>query len=126
MDLIEDLVKDRFGTAVANELCQKPGLFEPGRLYKRIDISETLRDEFVRRGGDVNTRRDDVVPVLKKSLLGAASPFRKEARGRYRFLGHDGATERAFDGSARGGSFGCSLADQDRQGRTGRTGAALA
>ncbi|MYD71820.1 MAG: GIY-YIG nuclease family protein [Acidobacteria bacterium] len=106
MDLIEDLIKDRFGTAAANELCQKPGLFEPGRLYKRIDISKALRDEFVRRGGDANTRKDDVVPVLKKWLLGAASPFRKEARGRYRFLGHDGATEPAFDVSARGADEG--------------------
>ena len=87
MDLIEDLVKERFGTHVARELCQEPGLFEPGRLYARSYITETLRNDFVKRGGDHDTRNDAVARVLKKWLVSPDSPFRKEIRGRYRFLG---------------------------------------
>ena len=87
MNLIEDLVKDRFGTHVARELCQEPGLFEQGRLYARSHITETLRNEFVKRGGDDDTRNDAVARVLKRWLVGPDSPFRKELRGRYRFLG---------------------------------------
>lgn len=112
MDLVEDLVKEQFGTVVARELCRKSGLFEPGRLYRRIDIVGTLRDEFVRRGGDDSTRKDDVAPVLKKWLLGSDSPFRKEARGRYRFLGVDGAASRALGGDS-GGSAGSDAAEWD-------------
>ena len=97
MDLIKDLVRDRFGTAVAHELCKESGLFEQGKLYRRINITETLRDEFVKRGGDDDTSKGGVVGVLKKWLLGSASPFRKETHGRYRFLGFDGATEQALD-----------------------------
>lgn len=91
MDPIEDLVKERFGTNVARELSRKPGLFEDGKLYPRSHITETLRDEFVRRGGDDDTRKDAVARVLKKWLAAPSSPFRREMRGRYRFLGFDAA-----------------------------------
>ncbi|MDE0110589.1 MAG: GIY-YIG nuclease family protein [Bryobacterales bacterium] len=96
MDLIEDLVKERFGTAVARELSRKPGLFEHGKLYPRSHITETLRDEFVRRGGDDDTRKDAVARVLKKWLSGPSCPFRKEMRGRYRFLGFDATIGQAL------------------------------
>lgn len=102
MGLMEDLLQDRFGTDVARELCRMSGLFEQDRLYRRIEIVETLRDEFVRRGGDGHTRKDDVIPVLKKLLAGSASPFRKEVRGRYRFLGFDDTTGQTLDVDARG------------------------
>ena len=95
MDLIEDLVKERFGTHIARELCREPGLFEQGRLYARSHITETLRNEFVKRGGDDDTRNDAVARVLKKWLVGSDSPFRKELRGRYRFLGFGGVIELA-------------------------------
>ena len=96
MVLLEDLVEDRFGIIVARELCKQPGLFEQGKLYRRVVVAETLRDEFVRRGGDEDTSRDAVVRVLKKWLPGPASPFQKETYGRYRFIGSDGATEQAL------------------------------
>ncbi len=96
MDLIEDLVKERFGTDVARELSRKPGLFEHGKLYPRSHITETLRDEFVRRGGDDDTRKDAVARVLKKWLAAPSSPFRKEMRGRYRFLGFDATIGQAL------------------------------
>lgn len=112
MDLMDDLVKERFGADAARELCQKPDLFEQGTLYKRIEISETLRAEFVRRGGDNNTRTNDVSLVLKKRLIGSISPFRKEIRGRYRFLGFDGATEQVLAVDA-GGSAGSDAAKGD-------------
>lgn len=92
MDLLNDLIKDSFGAAAARELCRKSGLFEPGRLYRRIEISETLRKEFVRYGGDSGTTNTAVATVLKKWLLTRASPFRREMRGRYRFLGHERGT----------------------------------
>ena len=102
MNLIGDLVKDRFGTAVAHELCKESGLFEQGKLYRRDDIIEKLRAEFVKRGGDDDTPKAAVVSVVKKWLSGSASPFRKEMRARYRFLGFDGATEQAVDVEDRG------------------------
>lgn len=89
---IEDLVKERFGTDAARELSRIPGLFESGKLYPRSHITETLRDEFVRRGGDDHTRKDAVARVLKKWLAAPSSPFRKEIRGRYRFRGFDETT----------------------------------
>lgn len=97
MDIIKDLVKERFGTHVARELCQEPGLFERGRLYARSHVTEVLRDEFVQRGGNEDTGNDAVARVLKKWLVGPDSPFRKEMRGRYRFLGFGGAIEQAVD-----------------------------
>ena len=97
MDIIKDLVKERFGTHVARELCQEPGLFEQGRLYARMHITEILRDEFVQRGGNEDTGNDAVARVLKKWLVGPDSPFRKEMRGRYRFLGFGGSIEQAVD-----------------------------
>lgn len=87
MELLDDLVKERFGVAAARELCRRGGLFEPGRLYRRIEISEVLRREFVRHGGASGTTNAAVATVLKKWLLARASPFRREMRGRYRFLG---------------------------------------
>ena len=89
MDLLDELIKDSFGAAAARELCRRSGLFEPGRLYRRIEISETLRKEFVRRGGASDTTNAAVATVLKKWLLTRASPFRRETRGRYRFLGRE-------------------------------------
>ncbi len=112
MDLLEYLVKERFGIAVVRELCQKSGLFEQHRLYRRSEIVETLRHEFVKRGGDDNTRNDDVAPVLKKWLLGPSSPFEKVTRGRYRFLGFEGVTEQALDVEAQG-SAGSNAAKDD-------------
>ena len=79
MDLIADLVKERFGTDIARELCQKSSPFELGRLYSRSHITETLRDEFVKRGGASDTRKEAVANVLKKWLLGPDSPFRRRA-----------------------------------------------
>ncbi len=102
MDLIADLIKERFGTDIARELCQKSSLFELGRLYSRSHITETLRDEFVKRGGAGDTRKEAVANVLKKWLLGPDSPFRREARGRYRFLGSHGAIEQALHVKDRG------------------------
>ena len=96
MDLIADLVKERFETDIARELCQKSSLFELGRLYSRSHITETLRDEFVKRGRASDTRKEAVANVLKKWLLGPDSPFRRETRGRYRFLGSHGAIEQAL------------------------------
>ncbi len=90
MDLLDDLTKEPFGADAARELCRKSGLFEPGRLYRRIEISETLRREFVGHGGDSSTTTADVATVLKKWLFGSASPFQREMRGRYRFLGYEG------------------------------------
>ena len=87
MELLKDLIRGPFGTAAARELCRRSGLFEPGRLYRRVEISDTLRAEFVRHGGDPGTTSANVATVLKKWLLGSASPFRREMRGRYRFLG---------------------------------------
>ena len=112
MDLMADLVKDRFGADAARELCRKSGLFEQGRLYKRSEISETLRDEFVKLGGDHTTRKENVATVLKKWLRGSASPFQNPTRGRYRFLGFDSATEQALDVDARG-SAGSDVANGD-------------
>lgn len=97
MGLIEELAKERFGADAARELCRRPGLFERGRLYRRHEISRTLRDEFVRRGGAEGTTKDDVARVLKKWLLGRDSPFEKEMRGRYRFVRADGSTGRTPD-----------------------------
>lgn len=102
MDLAGDLVKDRFGITVARELCKKFGLFEQGRLYKRSEIAERLRDEFVRLGGSDDTTKDSVARVLKRWLLHPASPFRKEAPGRYRFLGFDRVTRQSLDMEDRG------------------------
>lgn len=87
MDLLDDLIKDSFAAAAARELCRTGGLFKPGRLYRRIEISEAMRREFVRRGGASDTTNTAVATVLKKWLLTRASPFRRETRGRYRFLG---------------------------------------
>ena len=89
MDLLEDLVRDPFGAAAARELCRRSGLFEPGRLYRRIEISDTMRREFVRQGGASGATNAAVAAVLKKWLLTSASPFRREMRGRYRFLGFE-------------------------------------
>lgn len=97
MELIEELAKERFGADAARELCRRPGLFEQGRLYRRHEISRTLRDEFVRRGGDEGTTKDDVARVLKKWLLGRDSPFEKEMRGRYRFVRAGGSAGRVLD-----------------------------
>ncbi len=85
MDILDDLVKERFGRAAVRGLCEKPGLFEPGRLYRRVDICEKLRAEFVTLGGDAATTKEDVAVALKTWLHGPDCPFRKEARGRYRF-----------------------------------------
>lgn len=90
MALLDDLIKEPFGADAVRELCGKSGLFSPGRLYRRIEISERLREEFVEHGGDSSTTNANVATVLKKWLLASASPFRREARGRYRFLGHEG------------------------------------
>ena len=102
MDLVRDLVKHRFGITVARELCEKFGLFEQGRLYRRSDISGTLRDEFVRRGGSDDTTKDSVARVLKKWLLHPDSPFQKEARGLYRFLGSGGVIGQSLEVADRG------------------------
>ena len=97
MDLMENLVKERFGTDAAHELCRVPGLFEPGKLYRRVQISETLLTEFVRRGGVDTTRKEQVANVLKKWLRGPSSPFRKERRGLYWFVGFDGQSEQELE-----------------------------
>ena len=102
MDLLNDLIKDPFGAAAARELCRRSGLFEPGRLYRRIEISETLRKEFVRRGGASGTTNAAVATVLKKWLLTRASPFHREMRGRYRFLGLERENE-GYAGAGVGG-----------------------
>lgn len=103
MDLLEDLVRDPFGAAAARELCRRSSLFEPGRLYRRIEISDTMRREFVRRGGASGTTNAAVGTVLKKWLLTPASPFRREMRGRYRFLGFEKGI-REYSGAGAGAS----------------------
>ncbi len=97
MDIMGDLVKEPFGTDAAHELCRVPGLFEPGKLYKRVQISETLRSEFVKRGGVDTTTKDQVAKVLKKWLLGRSSTFRKERRGLYRFVGFNGQSDQELE-----------------------------
>ena len=87
MDLILELAKEPFGAEAARELCRLPGIFNVGELYKREIICELLREQFVYRGGSRDTSKQDIAIVLKKWLVGNESPFRKEARGRYRFLG---------------------------------------
>ncbi len=93
---MDDLAKERFGADAAHELCRVPGLFKHGRLYRRVEINDVLRSEFVKRGGDAATSRDDVALVLKKWLVGSASPFRKERRGRYRFSDTNGSTHQSL------------------------------
>ena len=94
MDILDDLVRERFGREAVRSLSEKPGLFEPGRLYRRAEISEKLRAEFVNLGGDANTTKEDVAVALKTWLHGADCPFRKEARGRYRFRDSEGESDR--------------------------------
>ena len=89
MELLDDLVREPFGTAAASELCRGSGLFDTGRLYRRIEICEMMRREFIRRGGASGTTSAAVAAVLKKWLLGSGSPFSREMRGRYRFVGFD-------------------------------------
>ena len=88
-NILNHLVKEPFGAAAARELCRGGGVFEPGRLYRRLEISDALRGAFVEHGGAAGTTRARVAQVLKKWLVGSASPFRKEARGLYRFLGRE-------------------------------------
>ena len=102
MDLLEDLIRDPFGAAAARGLCRGSGLFEPGRLYRRIEITERLRREFVRQGGASGTTNTAVATVLKKWLLTRASPFRREMRGRYRYLGFERDTMHNPDTGAGG------------------------
>ena len=97
MELMDDLVKERFGADAARELCQKPGLFERGRVYRRIQISRKLRDEFVERGGDEKTTPEAVAVALKKWLVASDSPFSRVGRGRYRFAGVEASTGQMFD-----------------------------
>ena len=41
MELMDDLVKERFGADAARELCQSPGLFERGASCTgRIEIAQ--------------------------------------------------------------------------------------
>lgn len=89
IDILSQLTKVPFGTAVALELCRLNKLFEPGRLYRRVEVSDTLRAAFIEHGGSADTSRERVATVLKKWLVGSASPFRKEARGLYLFLGFE-------------------------------------
>ena len=103
MELMDDLVKERFGADAARELCSRPGLFEQGGLYKREQISEMLRDEFVELSGE--TTKDAVAQVLKKWLSRSASPFSKVTRGRYQFVGaraSSGQTVDSGDSSSEG------------------------
>ena len=99
MDLILELAKEPFGAEAARELCRLPGIFNFGELYKRERICEVLREQFVRRGGSRDTSKQNIASVLKKWLGGGESPFRKEARGRYRFMGFPDQAEYA-DNSA--------------------------
>lgn len=87
MDILSQLTKAPFGTAAARELCRLNELFETGRLYRRVEVSDALRAAFIDHGGSADTSRERVATVLKKWLVGSASPFRKEARGLYLFLG---------------------------------------
>ncbi len=106
MDLMGDLVMERFGAAALRELCREPGIFEPGKLYRRVEISQRLRDAFVACGGSDDTTKHDVAIVLKKWLTRPESPFRREARGRYRFLGPEGEAERLRAAHDQGNSGG--------------------
>ena len=103
MSLLEDLIREPFGASAARELCRRSGLFEPGWVYRRIEISETMRREFVRQGGASGTTNAAVATVLKKWLLTRASPFRREMRGRYRYLGIEREI-RQYQGTGVGGS----------------------
>ena len=93
--MILELAKEPFGAEAARELCRLPGIFNLGELYKRERICEVLREEFVRRGGSRDTSKQNIASVLKKWLGGGESPFRKEARGRYRFMGFPDQVEYA-------------------------------
>ena len=94
MDILRQLTKIPIGTGAARELCRLNQLFEPGRLYRRVEVSDALRAAFIEHGGSADTSREWVATVLRKWLVGSASPFRKEARGLYLFLGfEDGAVQ---------------------------------
>ena len=101
MDLLSELAKEPFGAEVARELCRLPGIFNLGELYKKERICELLREQFLRLGGSRDTTKKNIAIVLKKWLVGNESPFRKEARGRYRFLGF---YDQADDGEKSAGS----------------------
>lgn len=90
MDILSQLTKAPFGAAAARELCRLSGLFEAGRLYRRVEVCDALRAAFIEHGGPADTSRERVATVLKKWLVGSASPFRREARGLYLFLGFEG------------------------------------
>ena len=66
---------------------------EPGRLYRRVDINRTIRDEFVDRGGDGATTTDAVAAVSRKILTRENGDFRREQRGEYRYLGTGSAPD---------------------------------
>lgn len=93
MDLLRELAKESFGAEAARELCRLPGVFDLGELYKKERICEVLREQFLRLGGSRDTTKKSIAIVLKKWLVGNESPFRKEARGRYRFLGFYGQSD---------------------------------
>ena len=103
MGFLEELIKKPFGAQAAQQLCRIPGIFEPGRLYKREQISTKLRSSFVERGGNEHTSKHDVAAVLKKWLRQESSPFEKvhdehgeKPRGWYQFIGY-GNQQAAFE-----------------------------
>ncbi len=100
MDLLHELAKEPFGAEVARELCRLPGIFNLGELYKKDRICEVLREQFLRLGGSRDTTKKNIAIVLKKWLVGNESPFRKEARGRYRFTAFPDQAEYADHSAA--------------------------
>ena len=100
---IKDLVNKPFGVSAARWLCRLSGIFETGKVYARDEICEELLARFVTNGGSSGTIKADVATVLKGWLPKRDSPFEKEDRGQYRFIGFDGqdaAFEYHTEGSA--------------------------
>ena len=101
MNDMEYLFKRPFGTEVARQLCRLPGAFEVDEVYKRVEIAEKIREEFVARGGPKGTSKDKVLTVLKNLLSqGPQQGFEKVFFGHYKFLGHvDLADDLTVEGS---------------------------
>ena len=96
VNLIEALMREPFGAAAARSLVRRREMFQEGKIYRRGEISETLRATFVELGGDPKTTTEGVSRVLKKLLHDDDFPFRrvegKAGLGRYRFLGRQPTT----------------------------------
>ena len=89
MNLPKYLLDEPFGALAARELCAVPGLFVKGQTYRREDIVSTLQSAFEDSGGKPVPTKQRVAAVFKGWERPGDRPFKRIARGRYEFLGHD-------------------------------------